>query len=181
MLNTFENRRKFAESLKPGDEIRYIENYGLGGRNISSIVFERRTATQLVFEQGRVRFNRETLRQIGGHRIGWLPDPATAEQMLEVEKERRQSSLASELGQRTKFRDLELETLEAINALVVTSKEEGRSPLLQSLRKAVELLAEYRKELGGCDHSVGICYCADNAVLKSAQDALKKLEGGESC
>lgn len=53
--------------------------------------------------------------------------------------------------------------------------------LRQSLKECRDLVARYVKDLGGCDHSVGICACADYAVIERADEALKQSEGSCIC
>lgn len=49
----------------------------------------------------------------------------------------------------------------------------------EALKQTTELLAEYLRDAGGCDHSVGICYCNDFRVLEEAQAALSSQSEGE--
>jgi len=41
--------------------------------------------------------------------------------------------------------------------------------LKNSLKPAVSLLREYIESCGGCDHSVGVCYCEDKRILEDAE------------
>lgn len=54
--------------------------------------------------------------------------------------------------------------------------ETQRDELLAALKEATELLVEYVAEVGGCDHSVGICYCGDHSTLAKAHAAIAKVE-----
>lgn len=47
---------------------------------------------------------------------------------------------------------------------------------LSALCEALDLLKEYVKESGGCDHSVGICLCGEYAVIESAEAELRAIE-----
>lgn len=52
--------------------------------------------------------------------------------------------------------------------------------LLAALKETTKLLAEYVVEVGGCDHSVGICYCGDRITLANAHAAIAKAEAGNA-
>lgn len=45
--------------------------------------------------------------------------------------------------------------------------------LLSALQNLAADMEENLKELGGCDHSVGICFCSWRAHLDTAVDAIK--------
>ena len=48
--------------------------------------------------------------------------------------------------------------------------------LKESLKPALSLLREYIQSSGGCDHSVGICYCEDIRILEEAEKAVFFLD-----
>lgn len=55
----------------------------------------------------------------------------------------------------------------------------AKAELATELRPAIEMGRELLAEIGGCDHSVGICACNDIAALDQADAALKRLGHNE--
>jgi hypothetical protein len=49
--------------------------------------------------------------------------------------------------------------------------------LLAALKAAVETLKEEYKELGPCDHSVGICFCDMELTIRQGEAAITKATG----
>jgi hypothetical protein len=53
-------------------------------------------------------------------------------------------------------------------------EQQARIEQLETAAKpSLELLKEYFKEIGGCDHSVGLCMCEDIRVADRLQEALE--------
>jgi len=50
------------------------------------------------------------------------------------------------------------------------------------IKALVEIVQDYHKDAGGCDHSVGICFCGEYRILDYAEDIINKYEsrGGEN-
>ena len=59
--------------------------------------------------------------------------------------------------------------------LEAATLEKQRDELLAALKDCVDLLDGYFKEVGGCDHSVGICMCSDFAVNARAKEVIAKV------
>jgi len=51
--------------------------------------------------------------------------------------------------------------------------------LYEALSDAVDLLNQHMKDIGGCDHSVGICCCDDERRIDAMRAALAKARGEE--
>jgi hypothetical protein len=49
--------------------------------------------------------------------------------------------------------------------------------LLQACKALVRIVKLYHTEDGGCDHSVGICICAEIREVFAAEDAIAKAKG----
>ena len=49
--------------------------------------------------------------------------------------------------------------------------------LLEALKQAADWMEEELKNIGGCDHSVGICCCGDYSMLESFRELIAKAEG----
>lgn len=111
--------QEWLDALKPGDEVAMaVGGYGLGrGFNLRRV--ERRT------DSGRIILDTGTVFNANGNERGgrrWLREP-TAELKSELDTNDRTNKALGRLNQ-VRWRELPLETLEAICALL-TAKDEG--------------------------------------------------------
>lgn len=67
-------------------------------------------------------------------------------------------------------------TARTIGPWAVTDLLAERSEIVTSLRELRDLHAELIKDLGSCDHSVGICMCVDICALNRATEILERFE-----
>ena len=58
----------------------------------------------------------------------------------------------------------------------VARLREQNAALVKALAKATELLDQDNAELGGCDHSVGICMCEQIRAVEDARAVIAKAE-----
>lgn len=49
--------------------------------------------------------------------------------------------------------------------------------LVEACKELIELIREYHKDIGGCDHDVGICLCGEYAILNNAQEIIDIITG----
>jgi len=103
--------------------------------------------------------------------INLPPCPSCSEKDREIERLR--ACVHSPQG-------LEKRGIAACMKLIATLRAE-RDKLREALGKAIPWIAEELKELGGCDHSVGICACADERLLEELRAALTPKEKCEVC
>lgn len=55
-------------------------------------------------------------------------------------------------------------------------------PLLKLASSVIDMLKEFQNDIGGCDHSVGICQCELDSMIVQLQEAHALSEGrGQSC
>lgn len=78
--------REYLDTFSTGDVIKFVTSYGFGQVAISSLKFDRQTATQLIFTDGRGAERR--FRKKDGHAIGtsyaYLPYPADIEELAKA-------------------------------------------------------------------------------------------------
>lgn len=65
------------------------------------------------------------------------------------------------------------------NAAFICHAVNNHYKLVEALKKCRHELVEELKELGGCDHSVGMCFCPIRYAIEHADAALASATGGD--
>lgn len=68
------------------------------------------------------------------------------------------------------FGDADEDYMKAVETLYEKIIQSDKTALLKEACTFVETMV---KEIGGCDHSVGLCSCADQALLDKLKEVLK--------